>query len=113
MLYNFSVLYQFNHKVQIVMLKYLKIIASYLSSQELLVLTEIFSFSFKLYLLIIIINHLISILLASMMYFDVSNVPYHFYKIYLPNLDNRIIAFMARLGWISKCNIVFYLSCNF
>ncbi|WP_171814726.1 sigma 54-interacting transcriptional regulator [Candidatus Babela massiliensis] len=95
------------------MLKYLKIISSYLSSPELLILTGIFSFSFKLYLLIIIINHsiitkenkkntflLIGILLASMIYSDASSVPHYFYKIYIPDLDKRIIAFMARLGWL-------------
>ena len=84
-----------------------------LSSQELLLLTKFFSFAFKLYFLIIIVNQFIKsqgckkfhllltgILAGSIMYSDVSWIPYHIYKIYLPHLDMRIVGFMARLGWL-------------
>ncbi len=95
------------------MLKMFKMFISYLSSQELLLLTKFFSFTFKLYFLIIIVNQFIKsqgckkfhllltgILAGSIMYSDVAWIPYHIYKIYLPNLDMRIIGFMARLGWL-------------
>lgn len=95
------------------MLLSFKIISLYLQSQELLLITEFFSFSFKLYLLTILIIHsfktktyrkfnllLIAMLSGSMVYSDMSWIPHHIYGIYFSTLDKRIIGLMARLGWV-------------
>lgn len=89
-----------------------EIINSTLGSQEFLFATELFSFSFKLYLLIVLTIHgirtsmskkllflLIGVLSGSMLHSDASWIPLHFKNIYWPHLDFRIVGFMGRIGW--------------
>lgn len=94
------------------MLLSFKIISFYLASEEMLLIAEFISFSFKLFLSIVLIRHsfkvdiykryiwlLIGMLLGSMFYYDASGIPYHIYKIYFSDLDRRLLDFMGRLGW--------------
>lgn len=95
------------------MKSFFEFIGFILSSQKFLLFTELTSFTFKLFLLIIIVHHsirasmskrflllLIGVLSGSMFHSDASRIPLDLRTIFFPNIDFRIIGFMGRIGWV-------------
>lgn len=87
-------------------------IYAFLTSRSFWLLCEISSLLFKSYILFKLIKfgskssskktyYLINILLiSSIIYSNISNIPYNIYWIYDQMFDFRIIAFTCRLGWL-------------
>ncbi len=94
------------------MLLSFKIIYAFLTSREILLITESFSSALKIYLLIMSVLHLfktkshrnlkaltIGMLAGSIIHSDISWIPYHIYKTYPDIIDIRTVSFVMRLGW--------------